>query len=905
MTLAPGTKHGPYEIVAPLGAGGMGEVYRARDARLHRDVAIKALPSSLADDPERLARFQREARLLAALNHPNVAAIYGLEEADGSPYLVMECVEGETLAAKLAAGPLPVEEALAVAVQIAAGVAAAHEAGVIHRDLKPANVMVRPDGSVKVLDLGLARTVEVSGSDPSLSPTVTSGATGSGVILGTAAYMSPEQARGRPVDKRTDLFSFGCVLYECLTGQRAFPGDTVSDSLAAILRAEPDWDALPANTPAGVRRLLRRTLQKDSKRRLHDMADARIELEEAIASPEAAVGAGAGPPAPSRSRAVLRWALGSALVGAIITLLATRSFGPAFSRASPPLRAILPLPAGVELVTGGPSVAVSPDGRTLIFRGFGPDGSRLYRRSLDRTEAEPIAGTEGGFHPFFSPDGEWLGFFTLNELKKVPLAGGAPISLSLVPPVTAGAAWGADGDIILTLVVNGPLFRIPEGGGKPEPLSALDTARGEHSHLWPQILPERRGILVTMVLGRDFQDYDNAQIVVLDPKSGERTVVLEGSPFARYAAGQIVFVRGGSVFRAPFDLSKLRLTGPPVLLPERITIHAGNGVATFAITSDGALVYADGPPVVDPPTTVFRLDREGRETPLPLPEGFYNHPRLSPDGTRLAFMKCEGENCKIFLYDLHRNVLSPFTSEPGRFFCPVWSPDGRRLAYTGFTTGSPTLYVKNADGSGQPERLTDAPTEKREVAEFPTSWSPDGRTIVYVGVTGGVRLERDIWLVSLDGKRQARRWFETPYEESAAAFSPDGRWIAYVSDESGRREVYLRPFPGPGGNTKISSEGGSEPIWTREGRELLYRQADEFLSVEIRTEPDLVAGTPRALFSGRFMRGRGEDKPFEYAVSRDGNSIYAIREVTAPRLERRLAVVTNWLQAIGPPGASK
>jgi Tol biopolymer transport system component len=913
MTLLPGTRLGYYEILAPLGAGGMGEVYRARDTRLRRDVAIKALPAALSADPQRLARLEREARLLAVLNHPNIAAIYGLEEAGGSPFLVMECVEGETLGAKLATGPLPVEDALFVGVQIAAGVAAAHEAGVIHRDLKPANVMVRPDGSVKVLDLGLARSVEATAAaDPSLSPTVTSGATDTGVILGTAAYMSPEQARGWHVDKRSDVFSFGCVLYESLTGKRAFPGDTGSDSLAAILRAEPDWDALPAETPSGVRRLLRRALQKDPKRRLHDMADARIELEEAIASLEAADGAGVGLSARTGLPAVVLGAVGSALVGAIIALLATRSLAPSSTRVSPPLRAVLPLPAGIDLAVANrpntlPNIAMSPDGRTVIFSGVGPEGSRLYRRSLDRTEAEPIAGTEGGFHPFFSPDGQWLGFFTLTELKKVPLAGGAPISLSLVPPVTAGGVWGEDGAIVFSLTVNSPLFRVSEAGGAIEPVSTLDAARGEHAHLWPQILPEGRGILVTIVLGRDFQDYGSAQIAVLDPKSGQRTVVLEGSPFARYAGGQIVFVRGGSVFRAPFDLSKLRVTGLPVLLPERIAIAAGNGVAIFAITPDGALVYADGPPVVDPPTTVFRLDRDGRETPLPLPEAIYSSPRLSPDGTRLALRKCEGASCKIFLYNLHRKVLSPFTPEPGRFFNPVWSPDGRRLAYSGFSTGSPALLVKNVDGSGKPERLTDAPTENRTVAEFPYSWSPDGRTLVYLGVTGFkiARPEWDLWFVSLDGKREARRWFESPYTESAAAFSPDGRWIAYVSDESGRQEVYLRPFPGPGGNTKISSEGGAEPVWTRQGRELLYRQADQFLSAEIRADPDLVAGTPRVLFSGSFARGRGEDAPFEYAVSRDGNEIYAIRGVALPRPERRLAIVTNWLQATTAPETAR
>jgi serine/threonine-protein kinase len=880
----------------------MGEVYRARDTRLHRDVAIKALPASLSADPERLARFQREARLLAALNHPNVAAIYGLEETDGSPFLVMECVEGETLAAKLAAGPLPVDEALAVAVQIAAGVAAAHEAGVIHRDLKPANVMVRPDGSVKVLDLGLARTVEVSGSDPSLSPTVTSGATGTGVILGTAAYMSPEQARGRPVDKRTDLFSFGCVLYECLTGQRAFPGETVSDSLAAILRAEPDWSALPANTPAAIRRLLARALHKDPKRRLQDMADARIEIEDAIASPRAPTVQAPVVESRRRQAAPILWAVGGLVLGIAAMLARDRFLAPAPKGVSLPVRAVLPLPPAAELAPGGrPNIAVSPDGRTVIFRAAEVGVPRLYRRALDGVAAEPIAGTEGGFAPFFSPDGEWLAFFTTTELKKVPLAGGAPISISNVSPVTAGGAWGADGKIVFTLTINDGLSRVSDGGGAIEPLSPLDPKRREHSHVWPQILPDGAGILVTMVRGEDFSDFASAEIVVLEA-DGRRTVVLEGSTFARYASGQIAFVRGGSVFRAPFDLSKLRVTGTPIPLGERIAIDPGTGVANFALTSEGDFVYAAGPPIPDPKTQVVRVDRRGVEQPLPLPEAYYAHPRLSPDGKTLAVMKCEGESCKLFLHDLDRNVLSPFTSESGRFFNPVFSPDGRRLAYSGFAIGAPALLVKNTDGSGKAERLTDAPTDKRAVAEFPDSWSPDGTVIAYVvalnliGKTEGA-FARDIWLASPDGRRQARAWLETPHTESAAAFSPDGRWMAYVSDESGRQEVYVRPFPGPGGRFQVSSNGGAEPVWTREGREIIYRRGAEFVAAEVQTDPTFAVAGSQVLFSADYARGGREDAPFEYAATKDGNSFYVIRPIPALKADYELAIVTNWAAA--------
>ncbi len=842
------------------------------------------------------------------MNHPNIAAIYGIEDAGDSRLLVLELVEGETLAEQLAAGPLPIEEALAVCQQIASGLEAAHDAGVIHRDLKPANVKIRPDGSVKILDLGLARGVEVSAvGDPSLSPTITSGGTETGVILGTAAYMSPEQARGRSLDKRSDIFSFGCVVYECLTGKRAFPGETVSDTLAAILRAEPDWDALPGDTPAAVRKLLRRSLEKDRKRRLHDMGDARLDIEDAIAAP----GAPATEPvlAPPRKRfAFLLWLLAGALIGIVAVYSAGRLFGRPPTRNSPPVRASLALPAETQLsFANRPAIAVSPDGRTVIFRAVSQGVARLYRRGLNAPASEPVAGTEGGFNPFFSPDGEWLGFFTNTELKKVPLAGGSPIRISLVTPVTAGAAWGVDGNIVFTLTANGPLSRISDTGGKFEPVSTLDSSRGEHSHLWPQILPQGRGILVTMILGQDFQDFQNSQIVVLDPKSSRRTVVLEGSPFARYAGGQMFFVRGGSMFRVPFDLTRLSVTGSPVPLAERVTIDAGNGSASFAITTDGTLVYADGPPVVDTQSVVFRLDRRGAEKPLPLPAALYRGPRLSPDAKTLALVKCDGESCKLVLYDLERNVLTPFTSEPGRFFNPVWSPDGRRLAYSGFAVGAPTLYVKNADGSGPAQRLTNAPTETREAAEFPNSWSPDGRTIAYIVVSRLISGQpaRDVWLVSLDEKRQARRWLETPYAESAAAFSPDGRWISYVSDESGRKEVYVRPFPGAGGRIKVSSEGGAEPVWTRGGHELFYRQGNQFLSVDIRTEPGLAAGTRHVFFSGDFLPGGREDAPFGYDVSSDGNSIYAVRESSVPQPERHLSVVTNWLESNPPSGATK
>jgi len=903
MALAPGSRVGTYEVIAPIGRGGMGEVYRARDLRLQREVAIKALPQEFQQDRERLARFEREARLLASLNHSNIAAIHGLEDQGGARFLVMELVEGETLAERLAAGALPLDESLSVAGQIAAGLEAAHEAGIIHRDLKPSNLKIRPGGSVKVLDLGLARTVESSrGLDSSLSPTVTTPATLAGVILGTAAYMSPEQARGKPLDKRSDIFSFGCVLYECLTGKQAFSGETVSDVLSAILRAEPDWTILPAATPPRIRELLRRCLQKDPKRRLHDIADARIEIEEAQAAGSSG-GVGEAAMAASAPRARLAWGLGGAILGA--ALIAAAAFLLRFPHAAPPsIRAVLPLPPGGTLFTARPPLALSPDGQTVVFAAVHEGELRLFRRPLAADRAEPIQGTEAGSRPFFSPDGQWIGFIARNQLKKVPLSGGTPLLLATIPPITAGASWGEDGRIVLTMGANTGLFTIAETGGEPRPLTRLDTARGENAHLYPQILPAKRGTLFTLRLGRDFADVDRSNIAVLDTSTGKWQTILEGSSFARYAAGRLVFVSGASVFSAPFDLSRLALTGPPVRLTEEIAIDP-EGIACFALSPGGTLAFLDGPGIRIPTTTVLRLDRQGRETSLSLPAAAYFNPRLSPEGKRLAFVRFAGLRSSIVVYDRQRDIVSMLTPEPGRFFCPLWSPDGKRIAFSRMVAVRPSLGLKNADGTGEIQALT-ASTED---GEFTGSWSPDGKTIAYTknyaADRGGTRkqLSQDIWMVSADGSHPSA-WFETPFREAGATFSTDGKWIAYVGDESGTREIYVRPYPGPGAAIKISTESGTEPAWTRGGRELLYRsgeRGEKFMAVDIQTSPELVVSAPRLLFSsdlniGGQWGGRGsrEEAFRDYDVSADGSEIFATRMVRTEEPNRQLTIVTNW-----------
>jgi Tol biopolymer transport system component len=889
-----GERVGPYEVVSPLGAGGMGEVYRARDPRLGRDVAIKALPSEFATDSERLARFGREARLLAALNHPNVAAIHGMEEREGRTFLVLELVPGETLAARLAAGPLPVAEALRIGIEIAAGLAAAHEAGVIHRDLKPGNVMLRPDGSVKVLDFGLAKVSgRASTSGESHSPTVSLG-TQTGTILGTAAYMSPEQARGRAVDERSDIFAFGCVLYECLTGRRAFPGENVSDTLGAILSDEPDWTLLPPDTPPRAAEVLRRCLQKDPRRRFHSASDVRLDLEEAL-SPSSLSLPRATPA--ERRRRRLGWILGGVIAAAAAAagfLAAALLMRPRPQTPIPGLRAVLPLPEGIRVaLTEQPSVALSPDGSTLVFRGEQGGTIRLYRRRLDSSDTVPIQGTEGASEVFFSPDGEWIGFFRRSQLEKIPVRGGTAIPLAMLPPIAQGASWGADGSIVISALRNSGLSRVSEKGGELAPATQLDAARSEHAHAWPQVLPRGRGILATIIRGRDFQDLDSAEVAVLEPGSERRRVVLEGSTFARYVEdGYLVFVRGESVLSVPFDLDSLRTTGPEVPLSD-VAVMFDQGTAQIA-SGRGVLVSADGPADRSGNIAVLSVTREGHESILPLPPGQYLSPRLSPDGRRIAVAQWQRLIGRIAVFDRDRQVLSTVTPEPGRFFCPAWSPEGTRLAFSVYFEGEPHLGWKPIDGS----LPIQDPLKGDHTPTFPSSWSPDGKSIAYTNAFagGGSRTAHgrsDVMLVSADGSGTPRALMAGPASEIAPNFSPDGRWLLYVSDESGTWEVYVAAFPGPGPKIKISAEGGSEPAWTSGGREVIYRKGEQFLSAAFSSGPPPSAGRPVPLFSGPYGRMSRMDHPRQYDVSADGKEFIVIRGDNPPQIARQLVVRTG------------
>jgi serine/threonine-protein kinase len=889
----------------------MGEVFRARDTRLRREVAIKALPDAFARDAERRARFEREARLLGSLNHANIATLFGIEEAEGAVYLVLELIEGKGLEQELAEGALPFDEALGVASQVAAGLEAAHGVGIIHRDLKPSNVKVRPDGTVKVLDFGLARMTDDPGaSDATSAPTATSGGTGTGIVLGTAAYMSPEQARGKPLDRRTDVFSFGCLLYECLTGQRAFKGKTVSDTMAAVLTAEPDWTAPGAGTPPRLNSLLRRCLQKDPARRLRDIGDARLEIEEIRAE-----GSGARAPAvlregaalSGRLRAPLLWGAAGLLAGALLVLAGLRLVGRgAETPTGQPVRAILELPEGLQPRFGyQPNVVVSPDGMTVVFRAGEKERRGFYRQRLSGGEPERIPGTEGGMAAFFSPEGEWLGFTTIAELMKVALSGGEPTRIAELPPVSFGATWMSDGSIAVARTSNNGIWRVSSAGGAFERFVPLDEARGEHALLWPQALPGGRGLLVTIVRGEDFQDMPSAEAAVVELPSLRRRVLIERSTFARYVApGWLVFVRGSAVFAARLDLRSLRVEGTPVAVKESITIGGSVGSASFDVTKDGTLVYASGLRIRERNSSVVLLDRAGRETVLPLASADYDDPRFSPDGRRIVLQRCDGVSCKLHVFDRERGVLSPLATEPGRFFSPVWSPDGRQVAFSHLMSEDPRAAVRAADGSGAIRPLATT----GEDAEFPNAISPDGRyllyTVSYDTDRGGTRRRgtADIWIVPLDGSSPARPWFESPARECSAAISPDGRWVAYVSDETGRIEVYVRSFPDAGAKLKISQDGGIEPVWTKGGREIVFRERQRFLAVEFRAEAGPAAGAPRVLFSAELLSGGGRnDQPRTYDVTRGGDEFVAIRDEPAVNPELRLGVVTHWTATLGQP----
>jgi len=881
----PGDHISHYQILEPIGKGGMGEVYRAKDTKLGRDVAIKVLPEEFARDEERLRRFQREAMVLASLNHPNIAGIHGLEESDGVKALALELVEGPTLAERIAEGPIPVDEAVAIARQIAEALEAGHEAGIVHRDLKPANIKLKEDGTVKVLDYGLAKAFEGEGAgddgDLSQSPTLTRQGTQVGVILGTAAYMSPEQAKGKRVDKRADIFAFGAVLYEMLTGKKAFRGEDVSETLAAVIRAEPDWSELP-RVPASVDVLLRRCLDKDAKQRLRDIGEARIALESTDADT-------AEPSAASQSNKYA-WA-GVALVLGLAAGLALKSSTPDVVREPRPVVRFdvrVPDSPNGHLAT---VLALTPDGARLVFARASGETQQLHVRELASEVLAPIPGTDGGNQPFLSPDGEWLGFHANGQLKKVRLSGGPTAVLCELKSIN-GATWADDDRIVFAS--DDALWAVPAAGGTPQRLTAEAPAR---IPAWPDVLPGSGAVLFAetvggantarSVPGGGVTAEDHTRVSVVSLGSGDERVLVENALQPRFVPpAHLLFVRDETLWVVPFDPDSLELTGEPVPVFEGVHAHGSHEGAQYAVSPNGSLAYSSGAGLGSESATgrlVF-VDRAGVETPLPHEPGFFYLPRLSPDNEKLALSDGTMSAWDVWVLDVER---------PGRTRLtfdilgdqPAWTPDGRRIAYASRATGVDELFWMPADANGEPEQLLERPSSNQRAYGF----HPNGKAILF---QERVTFEnRDIWTMTLG--EDPRPFVASEFNELAADFSPDGHWVVYVSNRTGRNEVYVTSYPEPGAAFSVSSNGGTEPAWSPVGGELFFRNGDRMIAVPIQLEPELRIGTPVRLFEGPYDRqqfGRN------YDVTRDGRRFLMIKSESDPTAQ--IHVVLNWIQEL-------
>lgn len=851
-----------YTLTEKIGAGGMGEVYRASDSKLNRDVAIKLIPPEFSRDPERMARFEREAQVLASLTHGSIAAVYGIEESDtGQRALVMELVDGEDLSIRLKRGPMPLDEALRTAVHIAGALEAAHDRGVIHRDLKPANIKLLPSGGVKLLDFGLAKALDDSAPSHLTSDeaaTLSIAATRAGLVLGTAGYMSPEQATGTPADKRSDIWSFGVVLFEMLIGQRLFEGQTTSHVLADVIRAEIDFDRLPASTPPDLRTLIERALERDPRRRLRDIHDARLILERLVerkSGTHSALRSGAMPmaePVAASKRDVVKWALGGAAVVALV--VAAMGWMRPASGPSTQLRLAVRV-ADVPMfdASPGPAFDISPDGTQLALilgPGAGQDARKLVVRRLNELDSTTVvdpgpssSAQQQPYGPFFSPDGQWIGYALPGEIKKVPAAGGTPMTIATVDR-SRGAWWGEDGTIVLAPSPGSGLARVSASGGALQPVTTLDEAAGETSHRWPQILPGGKAVLFTAVSTPNVAD---AALEVVRLDSGERKVIQRGAFYGRYvASGHLVYAQDNALFVAPFDLNRLEVTGPAAPAVQNILTNT-QGAASFAFASDGLLVYRQR--VIEVQTHgIAWVDRAGRSSTLLAEHGTYANPRLSPDGKQLSLTVLRNRNWDIWVHDLERGIATRLTFDDAAETEQVWSPDGRELVYTAAEAGGEVLYRKRADGSGAPVRILSSKT-----GLWVQDWSPDGRLLALTGADNA----NDIGIVDLTAETPEVQWIlNSRFSEMDPAISHDGRWMAYASNESGLTEVYVRQFPTGTGRWQVSHGGGGYPKWSRNGREIVYRTADGLAAASIDTSGSaLRTGTPERLFTGSFVGG--------------------------------------------------
>ena len=894
MPLETGKRVGVYEVTGELGAGAMGEVYRAHDSTLGRDVALKVLPDSFIADPDRLGRFQREAKVLASLNHPNIGGIYGLETSGDNQALVLELIDGPTLADRIADGPVPVDQAIAMVRQIAGALSAAHDAGVVHRDLKPANIKVRSDGTIKVLDFGLAKATEggATGSESSDAATMTAMTSQPGAIIGTAAYMSPEQARGEPVTKQADIWALGCVCYELLTGRRAFDGRTMSDTLASVLARESDMTLLPDDTPSALVKFITRCLEKEPTTRLRDSAEGMRQLDEQLAEPDA------DSHTPTSSGVAVHFLQRPVTMLASIMLAVVVGAGAVWALSSPaPVASVTRFEIPVQGFWNAPPhqpLALSPDGRTLVYAAQNEDGDPLlYRRSLDEFEASPIRGTEFGTGPFFSPDGEWVGFFAFTDglLKKVSLAGGPPTTLT---PVTLHrwGHWGPDGTIAVAHIGEDPgVAIVSDAGGELRLIAPLpDDVQGFHA---PHFLPDGSALLFT-----SFSSDRAPQIVVHDLETNEQKFLVEGTSARMTPTGHLLFTRDDSVWAVPFDVARRELTGEPAPVLEGVQ-QTGFGVARLALGRDGSLAYAPGAGPADLSTVLVRVDRDGTSTRVTEISGDARYPRFSPDGTQLAFAIANGSNsasdADVWVLDIARGARTRLTFENNNRFYPTWSPDGTQIAYANGAGAANRVMVTNADGSSEAEVLLD-----RSERQFPMSWAPDGSAIAMYRDAGADG--RDIEVLPLDSDGTPVPFLSTPFQDRGVSFSPNGRWLAYVSGESGQDEVYVRPYPGPGGEVIVSNGGGQEAVWGPDGTELFYRNGNQMMVVAVETEGTFVAQATRSLFEGSFVldNAAGGGGNANYDIAPDGQSFMMVLDERAVGAEvaTPIRIVLNWVQEL-------